>query len=110
MLNIFYMIGPNMLKITISAEAFQWLKQELHLHPGDHVRFFARYGGCSSVQSGFSLGMSKEVPNDIGAQETIEGITFYIQTEDLWYFDQHDLSVTYDPEQDEILYEYVMQD
>lgn len=81
------------MKIHISNEAAQWYKDELHLQNGDNVRFFARYGGHSSVQHGFSLGLSTENPMDIGVQEVIGGITFFIEDRDLWYFDDKNLYI-----------------
>lgn len=81
------------MKIHISNEAAKWYKEELHLKNGDNVRFFARYGGHSSVQQGFSLGLSTENPMDIGSKIVIDGITFFIEDRDLWYFDDKDLFI-----------------
>ncbi|WP_147534715.1 HesB/YadR/YfhF family protein [Bacillus marasmi] len=81
------------MKIHISHEAAQWYKNELQLKNGDNVRFYARYGGHSSVQQGFSLGLSTDVPMDIGVKEEIVGITFFIEDGDLWYFDEKDLYI-----------------
>lgn len=84
------------MNITISNEALQWYKEELEINSGDMVKFFVRYGGCSTVQRGFSLGVAKQQPVLIGAQSEIEGITFYIEDQDLWYFEDNDLVVTFD--------------
>ncbi|AIE59935.1 hypothetical protein BMMGA3_07625 [Bacillus methanolicus MGA3] len=84
-----------MLKIQISDEAAAWYKDEMFLKEGDFVRFFARYGGCSTVQQGFSLGVSNEEPIDIGAETKKDGITFYIEEKDLWYFDENDLLIEF---------------
>ena len=83
------------MKITISDQALAWYQEEMGLGDGDFVRFFARYGGSSQVQQGFSLGISTEEPVDIGTKTTKSGITFYIEEKDLWYFDEHDLSIDY---------------
>lgn len=84
------------MNITISNEALQWYKEELEINSGDMVKFFVRYGGCSTVQRGFSLGVAKQQPVLIGAQKEVEGITFYIEDQDLWYFEDNDLVVTFD--------------
>ncbi|MDQ0243126.1 uncharacterized protein YneR [Bacillus fengqiuensis] len=84
------------MNITVSNEALQWYKEELEINSGDMVKFFVRYGGCSTVQRGFSLGVAKQQPVLIGAQSEIEGITFYIEDQDLWYFEDNDLIVTFD--------------
>lgn len=94
------------MKIQISKDAAAWYKQELGLKNGDYVRFFARYGGCSTVQSGFSLGISNEEPTDIGVKVIEDGITFYIEEKDLWYFDDHDLMIEYQVKYEEPVISY----
>ncbi|MCM3584435.1 HesB/YadR/YfhF family protein [Mesobacillus maritimus] len=95
------------MNITISDEAITWFQQELDLKKDGFVRFFAKYGGASPVQQGFSLGMSKEEPEgDIGAKTLINGITYYVLDKDLWYFDGHNLSVGYNANVDEPEYKY----
>lgn len=97
------------MKIQISKDAAAWYKQELGLKNGDYVRFFARYGGCSTVQSGFSLGVSNEEPTDVGVKVIEDGITFYIEEKDLWYFDDHDLMIDYQVKHEEPLISYEKQ-
>lgn len=94
------------MNIQISSEAAAWYKQELNLNTGDFVRFYVRYGGCSTVQSGFSLGVSSDEPNDIGTKTTEGGITFYIEEKDLWYFDDHDLIIEYQAKYEEPVLDY----
>ncbi|MFJ5671622.1 HesB/YadR/YfhF family protein [Bacillus safensis] len=83
------------MKLTIKEDALNWYKDELDLEKGDQVRFFVRYGGCSNVQKGFSLGVTKDEPQNAGATAEIEGITFFIEESDIWYFDNHDLHIDY---------------
>lgn len=80
------------MNMKVTKGALDWYKEELDLETGDHVRFFVRYGGCSNVQKGFSLGILKDRPMNIGTSTEVEGITFFIEESDLWYFDNHDLS------------------
>jgi uncharacterized protein YneR len=94
------------LNIFISDEASQWFEDELGLKKGDHVRFYVRYGGCGSIQSGFSLGISKDQPDQIGASLLKNDILYYVEEKDIWYFDSHDLEVTYNKKQDEVEFHY----
>jgi uncharacterized protein YneR len=96
-------IGMN---IIINNQAAAWYKRELDLKLGDFVRFYVRYGGCSTVQSGFSLGISTEEPNDAAVKTEKDGITFYIEEKDVWYFDGHDLSVSFHEQADEPVFNY----
>ncbi|AGK53888.1 HesB/YadR/YfhF family protein [Bacillus sp. 1NLA3E] len=83
------------MKIHISNEAADWYKDELVLKNGDFVRFFARYGGFSTVQQGFSLGLSNEQPEDVGVKLEMNGVTYFIEDRDLWYFDENDLYIDF---------------
>ncbi|MFS0636031.1 HesB/YadR/YfhF family protein [Mesobacillus foraminis] len=84
------------MQLKISDEAAAWYQSEMELTEGSSIRFFVRYGGCSTVQKGFSLGVSREEAEaEIGVQTNKKGITFYILEKDLWYFDGHDLVVEY---------------
>ncbi|MCL7747409.1 MULTISPECIES: HesB/YadR/YfhF family protein [Halalkalibacter] len=99
------------MNIQITKPALQWFKEELNLKgEGEYVRFFARYGGCGSIQSGFSLGINQETPSVIGAKEEVDGITFFIEEEDLWYFKGHDLKVKYSRKNEEIDFVYEVQE
>lgn len=98
------------MNIQISNDAAAWYKEELILTNGDAVRFFVRYGGCSTIQKGFSLGISKEEPFDIGVKTEIDGITYFVEEKDLWYFDDQDLIIEYKSEFDEPVFNYGKKD
>lgn len=96
----------NIMNIYMCDQAFQWYKEELYLQRGDYVRFFARYGGCSTVQKGFSLGVNKEEPIDAAVTLEKDGVIFFIEQNDLWYFDGRDLHITFDDKQNEPIFTY----
>lgn len=89
------------MKLHISEKAAAWYKDEMTLNEGDYVRFFARYGGFSTIQPGFSLGVSAEMPDETGVEVVIDGIHFYVEKNDLWYFDSHDFYVDLDAKLEE---------
>lgn len=95
-----------MMQLLITKPALEWYKRELDLTDGGFVRFYARYGGNSTIQAGFSLGMMVEKPTEPSVQVKNDGITFYVEREDEWYFDDHDLTVTYNENEDEIEFRY----
>lgn len=72
-----------------------WYKEELALSAGACIRFFVRYGGHSSIQSGFSLGISKDHPVHPIVSIEQDGLTFFIEESDLWFFDGHDLIIQF---------------
>ncbi len=94
------------MKIIISDDAMSWFKEEMETKKGEHIRFYARYGGSSSLHAGFSLGVTKEEPMEISVELIEDDIHFYIEEHDEWYFDGHDLHVDIDPKSKELTYSY----
>lgn len=92
------------MKLVLDPLSIDWFIRELSLGPGAGVRFFARYGGESSFQPGYSLGLAVEPPQNVAASFEIDGRTFYIREEDTWYFDGGDLQIVYDVVSDTVNY------
>ncbi|ADU31187.1 HesB/YadR/YfhF family protein [Evansella cellulosilytica] len=92
------------MNIKVTDEAYKWFSEELGVTDGDHVQFFVRYGGCGDFQTGFSLGVSVKEPEEAAVSHVKNGVTFYIEKKDEWYFDDHDLLVQFDDTIDEIKY------
>jgi uncharacterized protein YneR len=95
-----------LMNIHINDDAAQWYKDELSLEKGDHLRFFARYGGCSTVQQGFSLGVANEEPVNAGAVTEKNGILFFIEEKDLWFFNDQNLYVEMNHKANEPVFKY----
>ena len=94
------------MEIKLSKEALHWFRQEMEVETGDYIRFYARYGGSSPFHEGFSLGMNRELPHEIGVETVIEDIHFYIEKSDEWFFNGHHLLVDVDATNDELSYSY----
>ncbi|WP_203248808.1 HesB/YadR/YfhF family protein [Sporosarcina beigongshangi] len=94
------------MKIVLSAEALSWFKAEMAAESGDSIKFFARYGGASPLHDGFSLGVRMESPDEAAVQTEHDGVQYYIERRDEWYFLEHDLHVNVDPKLDELIYSY----
>ncbi|MGY4690411.1 HesB/YadR/YfhF family protein [Salibacterium sp. K-3] len=94
------------MEITLSTPALKWFEEEMNAEEGDYIRFFARYGGRSPIHPGFSLGVSKSEPFETWAETTKDGIIFYVEEKDKWYFEGYDLHVKYSRNHDSIEYEY----
>ena len=62
------------LKIVISDEAHRWFKDEMEAKSGESIRFFARYGGSSQLHDGFSLGVTKEQPDELAVKTEHDGV------------------------------------
>ena len=90
------------MKMTITKPAMNWFKREMELSEGDTLRFFVRVGGCSTVQDGFSLGMTVEAPAEPALSVQEEGITFFVEEKDIWFFENQDFTVKFSRNKDEI--------
>lgn len=95
------------MEIVISNQALKWFKEDIGLKSGDKLRFYTQIYGNSPVQKGYSLAFTVEEPLNVSASTEIDGILFYVENDDLWYFDGHDLHVDYDEKEDELEYKYV---
>ena len=84
------------MKLNISKEAANWYKEELHINEVINLRFFVRYGGVGGKVPGFSLGITPDTPEDIHASAEIDGITFFVEETDAWYFEESDLQIKLD--------------
>ncbi|MFY4774011.1 HesB/YadR/YfhF family protein [Metabacillus sp. RGM 3146] len=94
------------MKLKVSNKAASWYKEELDLNDGDSLRFFVRYGGNSTIQSGFSLGVINDTPKEAAAMAEANGLTFFVEESDVWYFDQYDLQVNVKEDGDEPEFHY----
>ncbi|PDY44391.1 HesB/YadR/YfhF family protein [Bacillus pseudomycoides] len=65
------------------------------------------YGDNSTIQPSYSLGVAFEVSEDIAASVEQDGIQFFVDSDDIWYFRDYDLVVSYHKEMDEIEFNYV---
>lgn len=95
------------MEINLSDSALKWFKEEIGVNSGDKVRFYAKFYGTSPVQEGYSLGFSKDDPINASVSKDYDGIVFFVEESDLWYFDSHNLHVEYDEKHDEIEFKYI---
>ncbi|MCP8616405.1 HesB/YadR/YfhF family protein [Salirhabdus salicampi] len=94
------------MNLQVELKAAEWFQEELQLANDDYVRFFVRYGGVGGIVPGFSLGFRIEPPYQAVVEQKVNGLTFYIEEKDGWYFGEKTLIVSYDETLDEPKYEY----
>lgn len=94
------------MKITIKPEALSWFKKELEIPEGQGVRFFGKVYGKTDVHDGFSVGMNVDSSDQPIAETTAEGILFFADEADEWFFKGYDLIVAYDDQLKEPKYEF----
>ncbi|MDO4432807.1 MAG: iron-sulfur cluster biosynthesis protein [Aerococcaceae bacterium] len=96
------------MKLIIEPQAAAWFKEEVGLPEGSGVRFLVKVYGCSPVNSGFSLAMETNYPANPSVSVRAEnGVHFFIEEQDEWFFDGHDLQVSYNETLKEPKYLYL---
>lgn len=93
------------MRLVVEQSAARWYMREMELTSGDHLRIFVRLGGSGSVQPGYSLGVMKDTPRNPGLHQVVEGITFYMEDDNLWFLDEKDLYLRFNDHEDDILME-----
>lgn len=88
--------------VTISKEAAILYKKEMALQDGDSLRLYVRIGGVGS--GGFSVGVMKDKPNQSSYIVEQEGIIFFIEEDDFWYF--NGMAIDYNEDLDYIQFEH----
>lgn len=84
--------------IEVTPEAIAWFKKEVIVEHGKGIRFFGKVYGKTQVHEGFSVGMNVEQPEKPSSQTTIDGILFFTEESDEWFFQNYNLTVDYDEE------------
>ncbi|WP_461214736.1 HesB/YadR/YfhF family protein [Lacticaseibacillus sp. GG6-2] len=97
--------------ISVDDEASAWFRRELDLPQGAGIRFFGKVYGQTNVHDGFSVGMSRDDAIEAPVTKTVkDGVTYYVDSNDAWFFDNLDLDVGYDAAKDEPTYTFIPQD
>lgn len=95
------------MKLTITSKALEWFKREIDLEKEMGVRFFGKVYGKTQVHDGFSIGMSVDRPEHPLVEETVDGLLFFVEETDDWFFKGYDLNVDYNEKLDEPKYEFI---
>ena len=95
------------MKIEITDSAKEWFENEVGLEKGNGVRFLGKVYGSTEVHEGFSVGMEITQPVDVLAETMINGVTYFIDKNDEWFFSGYDLQVNYDKEREEPIYHFI---
>lgn len=72
--------------ISIDEKAFSWFTKEFDLNKPFSIRLFPQYAGFGEKHKGYSLAFSAESPTNAGFKRELNGITFYVEENDSWFF------------------------
>ncbi len=93
------------MKLTITNEAAKWYIEEMGLVPGDSIKFFGKVYG---PHGGFSFAIAKEEPTNPLMLIKEEGVNFYVEQFDEWFFNDKEVNIKmradgYEPEYEVIV-------
>lgn len=94
------------MKLTVTPQAQEWFKKEVGPTKETGIRFYGKIYGKTEVHDGFSIAMSVESPEQPMIVEQIDGVTYFIEETDDWFFKGYDLVVDYDQKMDEPTYKF----
>ena len=100
-------IDPSNIKKCLVSGLF---KEEVEVEAGNKVQFNVQIYGTSPIREGYSLAF--KLDNDDSKKSVSvekDGIEFYVEEQDVWFFDGYDLKVAYDEDKEEVKYEYIEQ-
>ena len=99
------------MKIDVTSEAAKWFQENVGLPENQQdagVRFKIKIYASSPVNPGFGLAIEPNVPEDAVAEfRTDDGLLFFVERSDEWFFNGHDFRVDFDAENDEPKYIYL---
>lgn len=98
------------MKIELTPAAIEWFENEVGVSPKSGVRFLGKVYGKTNVHEGFSVGMAVDQPEDALVKEEINGVLYFIEKNDEWFFSGYDLQVDFNAEKDEPIYTFVVQE
>lgn len=95
------------MKLTITPKAQEWFKREIELGDNQGIKFYGKVYGKTQVHDGFSVGMSVDTPETPLIEENTNGMMFFVEEADEWFFKGYDLVVDYDEKLEEPKYEFL---
>ena len=89
------------MKIEITDAASKWFHEEMGLSDGNGVRFYGKVYGKTPVHDGFSLAITRDDhPEELYTETDKDGVKYFVDEGDEWFFKGYDLGVDFDPHKD----------
>lgn len=98
------------MEITVTSEAQRFFKDEMLLENGDAVRFMSKVYGKTQVHEGFSVALSVEAPDKAIASCEENGILYYIDDADQWFFNGYNFEVDFNAEDETFIYNFLKEE
>jgi uncharacterized protein YneR len=80
--------------ISIDERASSWFTNEFEVNKPMTIRMFPQYAGLGEKHKGYSLAFSAETPTNAGFTTVVNGITFFVESNDTWFFEESETYLT----------------
>ncbi|MDP4105762.1 MAG: hypothetical protein Q8935_12515 [Bacillota bacterium] len=84
------------MNISIDEKAYSWFATEFEFDKPFSIRMFPQYAGFGEKHKGYSLGFSIESPTNAKYTKEINGVTFYFEENDAWFFNDTETNLSID--------------
>jgi len=73
--------------LSVDKKAFHWFSDEFEIKVPSNIRLFPQYAGFGQKHKGYSLAFSVETPVNAGYSQRMDELTFFIEENDRWFFE-----------------------
>jgi uncharacterized protein YneR len=95
-------VGAINMLISVDEKAVTWFAKEFDNSHSLNIRMFPQYQGFGQKHKGYSLAFSAEAPTNAGYTKEINGITFFIEGNDVWFFEDTKTYLSFNEQFDEL--------
>ncbi|MEH7443941.1 hypothetical protein V7201_16630 [Bacillus sp. JJ1122] len=88
--------------ISIDQNAYKWFEREFDTPKPFYIRLYPQYAGFGDKNKGYSLAFARETPSIPAQQQEIDGITFFVESNDTWFFEETNVEIKYSDTEQEI--------
>jgi len=88
--------------ISIDEKAALWFTKEFEMNKPISIRMFPQYAGFGEKNKGYSLAFSTEAPANLEYTQELNGITFFVEGNDIWFFKDTETYLSFNDELEEI--------
>lgn len=92
--------------ISVDERAATWFSKEFDINKPLTIRMYPQYAGLGEKHKGYSLAFSAESPTNAGFTKEINGITFFIEGNDIWFFEDTKTYLSFNDDLDELQIAY----
>lgn len=102
------MNNRDRMKLFVEEKCAQWFGEEIGFRPQAGIRFKTKIYASSPIMEGFGIAIESVEPQAPIAQYQAEnGLLFFVEEQDAWFFQDYDLEVHLDSHFKEPVYTYL---